>query len=428
MEEFKKGQKINLISEEYTHIIKKLGDGGQGIVYLCEYNGKSYALKWYFNNKLKSPDKFYNNLKENIKLGTPTNSFLWPLILTEKQMDSFGYLMDLRPPEYEDFSKFLIAKVKFHSITSVINAALNIVNGFRELHRMGYSYQDLNDGNFFINPINGKVLICDNDNVAPYGENLGIAGKCRYMAPEVVLGNKLPSVHTDRFSLAVALFLLLFSSHPLEGKKTTVPCMTEALEKKFYGSEPVFIFDPKNKENIPVRGIHNNAIKLWPLYPQFIKDAFIKSFTEGINSENARITETAWQKLFIRLRDEIIICSCGCENFFSPDIASIHCMDCKKQIVLPLFLKVKNYKIALYPKNKIYECHTNADNDNYNKPTGEVIRSKSNPAIWGIKNLCNNVWIITMPDGKQNEVKQSEVVKILRGVKIDFGGNQAEII
>ena len=30
----------------------------------------------------------------------------------------------------------------------------------------GYSYQDLNDGNFFINPQSGDVLICDNDNVA----------------------------------------------------------------------------------------------------------------------------------------------------------------------------------------------------------------------------------------------------------------------
>lgn len=37
------------------------------------------------------------------------------------------------------------------------------------LHRHGYSYQDLNDGNFFINPESGDVLICDNDNVMPQG-------------------------------------------------------------------------------------------------------------------------------------------------------------------------------------------------------------------------------------------------------------------
>jgi DNA-binding helix-hairpin-helix protein with protein kinase domain len=41
----------------------------------------------------------------------------------------------------------------------MVNAALNITAGFRALHNKGYSYQDLNDGNFFINPQNGNVLI-----------------------------------------------------------------------------------------------------------------------------------------------------------------------------------------------------------------------------------------------------------------------------
>ena len=59
------------------------------------------------------------------------------------------------------------------------------------------------------------------------------------MAPEVVMGKKRPDIHTDRFSLAVVLYLLLFLNHPLEGKKTMCPCLTEQLERKFYGSEPV---------------------------------------------------------------------------------------------------------------------------------------------------------------------------------------------
>ena len=77
--------------------------------------------------------------------------------------------MELRPPEYKDFSLFLLAKVHFANIEALINTALCITNGFRELHNRGYSYQDLNDGNFFVNPKTGDVLICDNDNVAPYG-------------------------------------------------------------------------------------------------------------------------------------------------------------------------------------------------------------------------------------------------------------------
>ena len=206
MKEFQKGQRIKTVSGGELEVIQKLGEGGQGVVYKVNYNGKPLALKWYFGNKLNNADKFYRNIQNNIKQGTPTGAFLWPLEITEYFEGSFGYLMELRPPEYKDFSLFLLAKVHFANIEALINTALCITNGFRELHNRGYSYQDLNDGNFFVNPKTGDVLICDNDNVAPYGENLGIAGKCRYMAPEVVMGQKRPDSHTDRFSLAVVLY------------------------------------------------------------------------------------------------------------------------------------------------------------------------------------------------------------------------------
>ena len=46
-------------------------------------------------------------------------------------------------------------------------------------------------------------------------------------------------------------------------------------------------------------------------YPEYVKDAFIRSFTIGISEPSKRIIENEWQKLFIRLRSEIIQCGCG---------------------------------------------------------------------------------------------------------------------
>ena len=82
-------------------VIQKLGEGGQGIVYKVNYNGKQLALKWYFINKLSNPDKFYRNIQNNIKQGAPTSAFLWPLEITEYFEGSFGYLMELRPDVYK---------------------------------------------------------------------------------------------------------------------------------------------------------------------------------------------------------------------------------------------------------------------------------------------------------------------------------------
>ncbi len=432
MKEFQKGQRIKTVSGGELEVIQKLGEGGQGVVYKVNYNGKPLALKWYFGNKLNNADKFYRNIQNNIKQGTPTGAFLWPLEITEYFEGSFGYLMELRPPEYKDFSLFLLAKVHFANIEALINTALCITNGFRELHNRGYSYQDLNDGNFFVNPKTGDVLICDNDNVAPYGENLGIAGKCRYMAPEVVMGQKRPDSHTDRFSLAVVLYMLLFLNHPLEGKRTMCPCLTEELERKFYGSDPVFVWDPANDANCPVRGVHTNEIKLWPLYPAFVRKTFEKAFSHEVmvgNDTTHRVIEKEWQEVFTTLRDLTIKCSCGSETFIDPSQQSCRCINCGKSIERPPILKVKKYHAALAPGKKLYACHVQYDSDDFKEAKGEVISSRNNPSLLGLRNDSNNTWEAILPNGSSKGYPNGQVIKLGKGIKINFGnGNVAEVI
>lgn len=432
MKEFQKGQRIKTVSGGELEVIQKLGEGGQGVVYKVNYNGKPLALKWYFGNKLNNADKFYRNIQNNIKQGTPTGAFLWPLEITEYFEGSFGYLMELRPPEYKDFSLFLLAKVHFANIEALINTALCITNGFRELHNRGYSYQDLNDGNFFVNPKTGDVLICDNDNVAPYGENLGIAGKCRYMAPEVVMGQKRPDSHTDRFSLAVVLYMLLFLNHPLEGKRTMCPCLTEELERKFYGSDPVFVWDPANDANRPVRGVHTNEIKLWPLYPAFVRKTFEKAFSHEVmvgNDTTHRVIEKEWQEVFTTLRDLTIKCSCGSETFIDPSQQSCRCINCGKSIERPPILEVKKYHAALAPGKKLYACHVQYDSDDFKEAKGEIISSRNNPSLLGLRNDSNNTWEAILPNGSSKGYPNGQVIKLGKGIKINFGnGNVAEVI
>ncbi len=395
MKEFTRGQRIKVVSGGELEVIQKLGEGGQGVVYKVSYNGKDLALKWYFGNKLSDPDRFYRNIQNNIKKGAPTKAFLWPLEITEYFEGSFGYLMELRPPEYKDFSLFLLAKTRFSSISAVVNAALCITNGFRELHNSGFSYQDLNDGNFFVNPQTGDVLICDNDNVAEYGDALGIAGKCRYMAPEVVMGKKKPDVHTDRFSLAVVLYLLLFLNHPLEGKRTMCPCLTEELERKFYGTEPIFVWDSSNDTNRPVRGVHVNEIKFWPIYPKFVRDTFEEAFSQeamvGADTQH-RVTEKKWQEVFTALRDCLATCTCGGETFIDVNAASSQCVNCGKELQRPMILKVKKHNVVLQPGKKLYACHTVHDSDDFKEPKGEIITSRQNPSLVGLKNNSDATW------------------------------------
>ena len=130
--EFKKGATIKLEGGKSAKVIAKLGEGGQGIVYSVKIDGKDYALKWYtfrFQNK----KEFRKNLQTNIASGAPDGKFLWPLYLTEEVKGSFGYIMNLRPGNFSDFSDILNNKVKFASTEVLITSALNIVNAFRLL-------------------------------------------------------------------------------------------------------------------------------------------------------------------------------------------------------------------------------------------------------------------------------------------------------
>lgn len=410
MTELSKNSIVSLVGGETATIIKELGRGGQGIVYLVEVRGEKKALKWYLN---APDDKFYSNLAQNIASRAPSDAFLWPEYLTEKQQGSYGYIMKLRPQNYYEFGNFLLAKVSFKSFTAMLSAAMKICDGFMMLHRFGYSYQDLNDGNFFIDPQTGDVLICDNDNVMPQGEKSGIMGKARYMAPEIVAGG-IPDKYSDRFSLSVILFMLFYANHPFEGAKVVAcPCMTEAFEKEFYGSKALFIYDPTDKSNLPVRGIHQNVIRRWPVFPQMLRDAFIEEFSkEKLQDPSTRMIEQNWKKIISSVRDSLVVCQhCAEETFVNVSDSTDKCMNCGKDVDLSKRLVINNRSLPLTQNTYIY-----IDEDN--TPDG-VVTTDSNGFML-IKNISTETWTVETPSGKIKTVAPNEILPVKEGLKITF--------
>ena len=414
MAELKPNEFVNLTNGSKAKIVKELGRGGQGIVYQVELAGQIMALKWYIN---APDDKFYKNLEENITKGAPSDAFLWPEYLTMKQKGSYGYIMKLRPQGYFEFGQYLLAKKQFKSFEAMCNAAMKICEGFMKLHLFGYSYQDLNDGNFFIEPNTGDVLICDNDNVMPQGDKSGIMGKARYMAPEIV-GGKAPDKYSDRYSLSVILFMLFYGNHPLEGARVLAcPCMTESYEKKFYGSEAVFIYDEKNNTNRPVRGVHNNVLRRWPAFPEILRETFKKEFGEEClkNPEKRRI-EAEWQKVIQQIRDSLVICPVCKRETFVEDSASPKCMDCGKTFNLSGILRIGSRDILLTPNTKVY-----IDLDN--KPDIQVISVPSDSKYpVQLQNITSNKWTVETPSGKLKAIEPNMTMPIKAGLKVSISG------
>ena len=104
-------------------------------------------------------------------------------------------------------------------------------------------------------------------------------------------------------------------NHPLEGKREAkIKCMDIHAMNQLYGTDPLFIFDPDNKDNRPLVGYQDNALVFWDLYPGQLRELFTASFTVGLREPNRRVTETKWLETFANMMSGIITCPhCGAE-------------------------------------------------------------------------------------------------------------------
>lgn len=434
MNAFKKNQIIKLRDGKEIKIISMLGGGGQGNVYKVLYDGEERALKWYHSSYLKEMHfgykKFYKNLCSNVLSGPPSKDFLWPMAVTvsNEHKDSFGYIMELRPSRFSEFTKFIKGKEHMCNTNIVITTAINMVNAFQSLHKKGLSYQDLSPGNFFIDKTNGDILICDNDNVVTNGENIGIAGTPGYISPEILLGYKNPSTDTDLFSLSVILFELFFLSHPLDGANSCrYPCLTPEIEKELYAVHPVYVMSKVDRSNAPVRGVFTNLINLYPIYPKYFHESFEQAFGPGLKDSKSRLSESDWQKVLYRLIDDSVECpNCHEINFASMGSSGkLACTNCNNLYNKPYGASINGYDITMDNCKLLFDYHVNFGNRE--NILGTFLESKKQLGLYGLRNESNLIWSAKYPNNQISQFQNGQVAMLIPGTELMIGNTKMTI-
>lgn len=433
------GAKLKTKNHHIVIIEQELGAGGQGTVYRVSYDGQPKALKWYHTKIFKSPEQledFYNNVSTNVENGAPSAEFLWPEDVTEIKNGSFGYIMELRPPRFHELSKLLVGKrARFQNYATRIEAMINLISAFRILHNKGYAYQDLNDGNFFFDPNTGECLICDNDNALYQGKHSGILGKQRYMAPEIVLGQKMPDKNTDRFSMSVILFMMFVALHPLEGEYATPDCMTKAMEHLYYGEKPVFVFDPEDTRNRPKPELGKHAIMIWQMLPDYVRKAFITSFSKPCMTYDpskkrygkSRLIELEWLSIISRFRSSVYTCPCGNELILTGNHDK--CPACNMPVPIHNRLKLKKYDLPLYPGVRVLRCQVEDCLDRAALETVLTVHAHSDsPTDYYITNDSDLAWSCVTTKGQSVKLGPGEKMPVLTGIKGTLLDSPFEII
>lgn len=412
-----------------------LGGGGQGEVYRANLGGKPVALKWYFPHQATREQR--EALEVLVKNGPPNEKFLWPQEMTSASgVPGYGYIMPLREPRYKGIVDMMKRRVE-PTFRALATSGLELSHSYLQLHSKGLCYRDISFGNVFFDPKTGATAICDNDNVSVDGKaGGGVLGTPRFMAPEVVRGDALPSTQTDLFSLAILLFYMLLVHHPLEGKKeSSIKCFDLPAMTKLYGTEPLFIFDPKDQANEPVSGFHDNAIAFWPIYPQFLRDTFTRAFTQGIRDpKHGRVAESVWRAVMVRLRDAILYCRCGAENFYDAEALQASggkpppCWSCGKELQLPARIRIGKSVVMLNHDTQIFPHHIDDQKMyDFSKPVAAMTQHPTNPSVWGLKNISGEKWVSKLGDGTVKDVEPGRSVSLAVGTKILFGKSEGEI-
>jgi len=438
MNTFRPGQTVWLeIAAERCEIKDLIGSGGRGQVYQTSMDEQDRALKWYFPHGATHERRAA--LERLIHKGPPNDRFLWPLdIAVCKGHSSFGYLMPLREPRYRGMAE-LMSRVVDPTFKTLTTVALELADSFLRLHSLGLCYSDISFGNIFFDPVTGEISICDNDNVVVDGGAIsGALGTPRFMAPEIVREESRPTIGADLHSLAVILFYMFMVHHPLEGRREKeIPCLDLPAMKKLYGTDALFIFDPKLGANRPVAGVHNNATLFWNLYPGYVRDIFTRAFTEGLCDPGGRVRESEWRTVFTRMRDQIFYChNCGAENF--PDnegdppgpLVEQKCWFCQEIPIPPMRLLLGRDFIVLNQDTLLYPHHLDANRLNdYSEIMAEMTPHPRRPEVWGLKNVSGQTWKTVPPSGAPIvDVSPGRSVSLVPGLRIHFGATEGTVL
>ena len=400
-----------------------LGAGSQGQVYKVLLGEDSYALKWYFPGYIKRDKDLHERLTRAVSIGAPNKKFIWPSAIVRAKgslseaigSKGFGYLMPIRPKGFVSATEHYGGFVET-TIQSIVIACRELCSAYHALHTRGFCYKDLSLGNIFLNPANGSLLVCDNDNADVNGRKSGsVLGTPGFIAPEILTQRVSPNFETDLFSLANVVFRLLMRHDPYCGKRElSIPVMDSAARMALYSRNAVFVFDPENSTNRPDEVVHAGVNMVWSIYTEAIRGLLVRSLAKGLSSPSERVLTGEWIDGLSELLNRRCLCKvCDSEVFMEESENTRICWNCGEVVTAETCLHAGESKILVSPGTSITESHfrrySYGEDDH---EVARVIRKNDDKAVIGLRNCSAHDWRAVLMSGKTVMVSSGQTCSL----------------
>lgn len=297
-----------VIGTERASVGELIGKGGEGEVFTV--NGRNGQAVKIYNTSLRTKREEKVRAMVRKGLAAKTNLVAYPIeIVYDRRGNFLGFLMQLVSgyrPVHELYSPksrqryFPKADYRF-----VIRAALNCARAVGKVHQTGCVIGDLNHSGVLVSQ-GATVALIDSDSFQFRLDSKTyrcVVGVPDFTPPElhgVDLGAVVRTIQQDNFSLAIAIFHLLFMGrHPYAGRyKGPDISMSEAIAKNRFAFS---LTRRSATQTTPPPG----ALTL-DLLPAKVSDAFEQAF--GL-SPSARPSASDWIGTMTKLESSLSRCS-----------------------------------------------------------------------------------------------------------------------
>jgi serine/threonine protein kinase len=349
--------------------------------------------------------------------------------------------------------KFLHKKERGNWL-SYIRICILISRAVKRLHAAGLAHSDLSYKNVLVDPVGGNACIIDIDGLVVPGKfPPEVIGTPDFIAPEVIKtqdldrkdpNRKLPSIHTDRYALAVLVYMYLLLRHPLKGSKVHAPDDTDEDERLSMGERALFVehqtdhsnrIDPEDLPPESERWADTQRLPYRAAGPYLAK-LFERAFVDGLHDPDKRPTADEWENALIKTVDLVQPCqndACDQKWFVFDNTTKPTCPFCNTPITgaLPILnlyssrnsdnYKPDNHRLMVYTNQSLFPWHTNR----LIVPNERMTAAQKRRVGYFV--FHNNRWLLVnenMPDltdvKNKQHIKLGETIALTEGAEILF--------